>query len=252
LLHIGAGFLPGQAAPVVAVEISIDSEHSWPALETAITRANNEGFAAVSHGPGDMIVAVENVDDTATALNQAAESMAGWRRVELGIIRVLEHRPDPRIAPPSVWAISAASRLAVLLSDVYIAHLVDPYQFLGRYSDASAIVGIKGVHYVESFIAQVHESELALSGHFLDDVLFGFSTIDSTRNRILAFAQETTTIQPDMPGTAPGDVLRVDSVEDAVRAVSQARGPNPPKFVSIPGSVLDDLISGLLEGPESG
>ena len=105
---------------------------------------------------------------------------------------------------------------------------------------------------MESFIAQVHESELALSGHFLDDVLFGFSTIDSTRNRILAFAQETTTIQPDMPGTAPGDVLRVDSVEDAVRAVSQARGPNPPKFVSIPGSVLDDLISGLLEGPESG
>jgi hypothetical protein len=251
LLHIGAGFLDGQAAPVVTVEISIDSEHSWPALETAITRAINEGFAAVSHGPGDVIVAVENVDDTATALKQAAESVAGWRRVEVGIIRVLEHRPDPRIAPPSVWAISAASRLAVLLSDVYIAHLVDPYQFLGRYGDASAVVAIKAVHDVESFIAQVHDSELELSGHFLDDVLFGFSTIDSTRNRMLAFAQETTTIQPDLPGIAPGDVLRIDSVEDAVRAVSQAREPNPPKFVSIPGSVLDDLISRLLEGPES-
>jgi hypothetical protein len=79
----------------------------------------------------------------------------------------------------------------------------------------------------------------------------GCSTIDSTRKRMLAFAQETTTIQPDMPGIAPGDVLRIDSVEDAVRAVSAARGPNPPKFVSIPGSVLDDLISRLLERPES-
>lgn len=196
------------------------------------------GFTSTS----DLVIAL-HADAKLEIPRQARAVVDRFTERAFGFIQVLG-KPDPRVPPPIAWPISAACRTAVLCSDVFIVHLVDASAMLGPGAENSSIDGVAtNRSQIVGFRASVGAKRHVLSAAFLDDVLFGFQTLDSTRQQMLAFARAIATMEaPAATKPWPPEAITVNTRSELL-AVAEERSNERDRstWVALPLELWDDL-----------
>jgi hypothetical protein len=241
LLYEGQARLADGDEETVTVPIATPLEYSWHALEQAIHGALEEGTGVGITSDSDVIVAMHR--DVEFEIPPKARALIdGFAARAFGFIRVLD-KPDPRVPPPIAWPITVACRTAVLCSEVFVVHVVDVAAMYGQADQDCAILGVEtsGTQLV-GFRSRMGASEQVLSAAFLDDVLVGFQTLDSTCQQMLAFVRATETMATPAPSRPwPPPTITMSNVDEARSLVERPDELDPKQWVALPLELWDEL-----------
>jgi hypothetical protein len=134
-----------------------------------------------------------------------------------------------------VWPLPRSQRVALIEGDVVLIHLVDLDAFIG--SDTSGLGRItelrtKGDE-VTGFVVEIKGGEMHISARFLNDVLYGFQTVESAREQIVAMAIAATRDSTETPEPARA-IARADTIaQTRILARAQREGTGPA-LVTVP------------------
>jgi len=183
LLRNGYGRLPGERFTTVTQTIRAPVVRSFDHLQRAVADCLESGYGWSVAAEGDVIVVTGAGDfEIAPELFPLLDRMGA---MGVGIhLRLLE-RPQARHAPPLAWPLPQAHRRALLEGDVVVVHFVDLDRLVGMTGPHGAITQVRTEgDAIAGIVAEGDGGELHLSPLFLNDVLYGFQTLDSLRQTI--------------------------------------------------------------------
>jgi hypothetical protein len=237
LLRDGEAVLEGHSMPTTTITVAEEKAHSFEALELAARAAADHGVGFQQVSSSDVIVVLQNdaSDDQSFRAKFPDEAIAAIDAMEMpsfGVhLRLLE-RPDERHAPPHVWPIGKDLCKLVAEGDLVAIHWIDVAAFArdsGNELARIAKIRTKGTT-VLGFSVEVAGGEMEISPFFLDDVLYGFETVESARRHIVALS-----------------VAAVSSVGGNARIATAETDEEIAKLLRSSEGQPDDLISLPLE-----
>jgi hypothetical protein len=219
LLHKGSTTLEGNEVQTVVFEIHDEKSSSWAAVAEAVRLALDHGHGTAVHSKSDVMWAIRDDQELGGGpppeIDQVTKGF-GSACVALNS-RVLEE-PSPLVAPPLVWPLPPDIQLALFERDVRIVHVIDLDAFMQSETDG---VRVKSIDLDDPYgvVVGANDWEERIAGRFLDDVLYGFETIESAANTIITFATHAHE-HPDTAETVstakhPTDVALVSTMEEA-------------------------------------
>ena len=192
VLRQGHGHVPGTPAPIKVYESPLQSEYSWHVVESAARAAlaNGAGLAA---GDSDVVWALRADATDAGALPLAtdvADMTSGFSDPLVALSSTLLDEPSPLVPPPLAWPLPLDLRLALLEREIRLVHVVDLARFLEIEHEGARIIDVRrdqrGDLLEACFIIQSGDLTSAASRRFVDDVIYGFMTIESSVKALLS------------------------------------------------------------------
>jgi hypothetical protein len=247
LLQSGGALLHGDAVPTETIEIAQSPVYSWPTVERVVLEALREGEAWAQHGPGDTICATRAESEDFRLPQGLKDAIDAFEQAMVGFVTMLQ-KPNLRVPPATAWPISAAARLGLLQSDVFLVHAVDLGAFRGEAPGGEFVtVNTKG-QAVTGFEVRAAGVIHHMAPHFLDDVVLGFQTIESTRVVMVALGMAAVASSPDGP-VSQSDLASVESPEEAQALLRDPERLRATGYVSMPFELFEEISA--LAGEES-
>ena len=244
LLSQGHGKLPEDEHTTVTVPIDIEAEYSWQQVAAASEEALTNGTGVASAGPDDVIWAVgKSVEEPIPeAALDACESFK--RSIAIGVhLRLLE-KPSTRHQPPVIWPIPLESRLALLERQIYLGHAINTDAFLDDPNTPEPRIAAHRLRRDEitGFLVEGKEGQCELSPLFLDDVLYGYQTIKSTRQTMLALVRNADSAEmPAEQQDQPTGIVFVESLDELRALASDPERREQAGTVSMPKEVFTEM-----------
>jgi hypothetical protein len=245
LLRRGEALIPGDELPTRTLEVDLPKDYTFDALECVIVAARAEGYGLVEASRGDLLFAVRD-DGTELAVPAEAKLAAdNMGQPMVGLFQVHERQPSPRFPPPYAWPIEAANRLAVVESDVFVVHVIDGSAFVGREGAGVRLEALERRAGDTWIIARAGDKTYPLSPGLLQQVIYGFETIDSASAGMLTMVHaiaeaDGENVEGDAP-RGPDGVAIVETMDDAVKLVENREAAGDIGIVAMPSSLFDEL-----------
>jgi len=244
LLSQGHGKLPEDEHTTVTVPIDIEAEYNWQQVAAASEDALANGTGVAIASPDDVVWAVgESVEDPIPeAALDACESFK--RSVAIGVhLRLLE-KPNPRHQPLVIWPNPVESRLALLEREIYLGHAINTDAFLDDPDAPEPRIAAHRLRRDEitGFVIHGREGQSELSPLFLNDVLYGYQTIESTRETMLAAVRKAEiTEMPSEQEDPPAGSVFVESLAELRALAADPERRERAGTVSMPKDVFTEL-----------
>jgi hypothetical protein len=192
LLLNDRGFIPGTLAPIVVQTVTSEVEHTWTNVEQAIGDALLAG-AGCSESPGDLVWALraDAISGEEIPLWETVEAKTiGFKEPLVALSSVLLDDPSPLVPPPLAWPLPQTMRLALLERVVRLVHVIDLARFMHLEIDGARVIEIRrgadGVLQEPCFMIDAGDFYAAASTRFVDEVIYGYQTIESTTHTLLS------------------------------------------------------------------
>ena len=246
LLSRGHGKLLGDEHTTVTLPIDVEATYSWSEVAAATQAAMANGTGTAIASANDVIWAQVDGDEDPPIPHDAWDACESFKRsVALGVhLRLLE-KPNARHQPPVVWPISFESRLALLEGDIYLCHAINIDAFLDDPGAPEPRIAEHRMRRDEitGFLAHGKAEESELSPLFLDDVLYGFQTIESVRETMLALVlnAETADMPTEDEDERPSGTTYVESRAEIRALASDPERREKIGTVSMPAEVFSEM-----------
>lgn len=253
LLHKGSVTFDGDNARTVTVEVNTDRSYSWTHVEQACEAALEDGRGWAVVDASDVLWALRSDQDDIDPPVEVREVADRFRSGCVGLNSRMLEEPNPFVPPPLVWPVSQAVRWALFERDVRIVHVIDLDWFLQVEAPEGRIIDVRSNgDFLEDFcfVVDVGGSPQHVSKRFLDDVLYGFETIESAARLIISFAarcahlaelDERGELGDEESTVAPQDVVLVSNMDEARRLAEDNASPKRYGYVAMPKELYDDL-----------
>lgn len=192
VLRDGFGHIPGTSVPIVVQETPGEIAYSWALVERAARKALTDGGAVVGEG-SDVVWAIRSDKDPRSGpfAKEAKRLTADFAEpLVSNSAEALDH-PSPLVPPPLSWPLPLELRQALLERDLRFLHVVDLAHFLSIEHEGARITEIRrnraGNLLEPCFaIARPDGNHGFASTRFVEEVLHGFMTIDSSARLLLS------------------------------------------------------------------
>jgi hypothetical protein len=197
ILMTGEGFVPGTLAPVKVLNTSVRAEHNWDLVENAARQAQAEGVG-VFGTDGEIVCAVRSDSRQELELwlsEEAHRLTADFHEPLCALVSSRLDDPLPTVPPPLGYPIPLDLRLCLLERDIRLIHVIDVAAFLEIEHDGVRVTELlrdrHGNLMQPPFVFESANGVVgACSSRFLDEVLFGFVTIESSAKTMLSGVDE--------------------------------------------------------------
>jgi hypothetical protein len=167
----------GQSIPKLAVQSKEEVQFSWRAVNDVVQRALREGTATARISEFDIIHAVHAVDGRAVSGDPLFEDIKRMRSPCFASHAVGLLRPDILSLPPLAWPIEDEPKSPLMEERLLVGHLIDLERFKDPLEDGFRILDVS----CESGFSTDRDGEQGTAScRFINDVLFGYATIEST------------------------------------------------------------------------
>jgi hypothetical protein len=244
LLSQGHGKLPEDEHTTLTVPIDVEAEYTWQQVAAASEEALENGTGVAIASPDDVIWAVVETheDPMPDAALDAGESFK--RSAAIGVhLRLLE-KPNARHQPPVLWPIPFESRLALLEREIYLGHAINTNAFLDDPGTPEPRIVDHRLRRDEitGFVVHGREGQFELSPIFLNDVLYGYQTIESTRKTMLAGVRKAEIAEmPSEREERPAGGVFVESLAELRALAADPERREQAGTVSMPKEVFTEL-----------
>jgi hypothetical protein len=228
-LHYRRADHPDTHYPTVTVRVDTPTADTYGAVAEAVVQALEEGQAVITAEPGNVVWAIRDDVEPIPPPPEVEEMMAAVGDGIVGFPSALLDEPTFSVPPPIVWDVPPDLAFALMERDVRVIHLIDPR--------ALAKVGTEDSHFVGidrdsgSIDLLVDGAPISVAEHLLDDLLFGFQTIESTVQKMIEFVRRSRIQLPQEmqePGGQSDEPIRFATrLEDAQRILSRQLGDEP-------------------------
>lgn len=192
VLRDGFGHIPGTAVPIVVQATTGEIAYNWALVERAARKALTDGGAVVREG-SDVVWAIRSGTDPRGGpfAKEAMRLTADFAEpLVSNSAEVLDH-PSPLVPPPLSWPLPLELRQALVERDLRLLHVVDLAHFLSIEHEGARITEIrrnKGGNLLEPCFTFTRPDGVRgfASTRFVEEVLHGFMTIDSSVRLLLS------------------------------------------------------------------
>ena len=245
-LATGEEKLYGQALVNKTVTVTSKIEHNWDAVNQAVKDALRigEGFAFPSSSDVLWAYAYNEESPSPNPPQQVNNAIS-----EFGFLCVGCHgRPIEEgnclIPPPLAWPIDNDCRFALMEEDVLLCHFVDIQYFKDVESRHGKIIEtLHGKEFINGFIVEVNNQRLTLAPTFLDQIIYGFQTIDSTVRGMIEFALKVSEVQTSELVKPPANHERIILVSENELAVfsKELETKLSGEYLAIPADLVKQI-----------
>ncbi len=241
----------GEEKERVVFETTTEVIHNWQVVKKSVIEALETGIGFGKASDYDIMWAIAN-DEITKVQNEIEDILKSFKEPFVGChLRVVEEMEFLH-PPPSAWPIDIECRFALMEGDVVLFHLID----LSYFNKLCTPDGrIKGILYKNNvleeycFVVEVNGQERILSARFLNDVLYGYATIESIFKNMIEFAKRVceTKITPEKIRHRTKPKLKViNSLEDAIKLGEEVDKDNSPNIiVMLKKEILEEIIKSL-------
>jgi hypothetical protein len=167
----------GQSVPKLAVQSKQEMQFSWRAVNEVAMRALREGMATARISKYDVIHAVHAVDGRPVSGAPLVEDIKRMRSPCLASHAVGLLNPEILTLPPLVWPIEEEPKSPLMEERLVIGHLIDLARFKDPLEDDFRVLNVS----LDSGLSTDRDGEKGTASvRFIDNVLFGYATIEST------------------------------------------------------------------------
>lgn len=164
-----------------------DKEYSWKQVNKVVNNAIKFGSDFEIVDDGDVMWSFKYQNSMPEMPDEIINKIGGYRTIVIGCnLRAIEET-ELLIAPPSCWPIDFECKFALMEGDIVIMHYIDADCFK-EVNDSHCV--IKEVICDERtlredcFVVESNGERKILSSMFLNNVVYGYSTISSMANLI--------------------------------------------------------------------
>ena len=182
-LKTGEAQWQNRQLPTRTIEVTRARENVYDALQRVIRAAQNDGQASEAPNLEQMVFA-SRAD---TTLDPVALDLleVDPEQIALAVTMLHERIPNPRIAPPHVWPISAELRSAVIESNVIVGHAIRLDAFSGPTDGEARLLGAErradGI-YIK---AEIGGGASAILPGPIEELLGNYETVQSSIGTML-------------------------------------------------------------------
>jgi len=257
-LYEGKGKLYGESGSSVIIDINVDVEHTWDTVDQTVSKAISTGFGFGISDGSDIVWAFIDDDryDYPPMPKQQLKSLASNFKIPfIGCHLVPLENANPLIPPPIVWPISRDCKFALMESDVVLMHLIDVEKFKKIVIKNGRVVEIlrkRNILDEYCFLVEIDGKRFRLSCGFLENVVYGYETIESSAKCIIETAKKALTLKPltTLPTSKPSrkPKLRVvRNFKDSMQLIREAQAISKADFISMPTGFLAKICRGIYE-----
>lgn len=248
-LRSGEAKLFGESEPSLTIEVDTEIEFTWDTINRTVTRAIDTGESIGISTKSDMMWAFTNDDEDHSPPQEIIALASNYEMMYVGChARPLEEG-NTFIPPPAVWPINRNCRLALMEIEIVLIHFVDVKEFTRVVTQNGRITEIpteKGPLNEYCFQVEVDNEKYQITPRFLDDVLYGFQTIDSTAKCMIELARKAMELEanqkkPKMIPTGRPNLRVVRNFEEAMQLADEVPPSSGEVFVIMPMTLLDQL-----------
>lgn len=167
----------GQSIPKLAVQSKEEMQFSWRDVNEVAMRALREGMATARISEYDVIHAVHAVDGRPVSGEPLFEDIQRMRSPLFASHAVGLLNPEILTLPPLVWPIEEEPKSPLMEERLVIGHLIDLARFKDPLEDDFRVLNVSPV---SGFSTDRGGEKGTASVRFINDVLFGYATIEST------------------------------------------------------------------------
>lgn len=222
-LHKGKGHVIGETGERLCVEVKTEPKYSYAFVDKAVSNALLSDSSVEVCNAADVVWAFRDGTSTDVLRGDLRNYIEQFGRPAIGChARPLEEL-SVLVPPPVVWPITRESRFALMELDVFLMHFVDLSAFLHYQIGNAAITEVlEHGEFVDEycFVIEIGNERKHLSSRFLDDVLYGHQTIESTALQMLEFCCKLEQISKEEQAilkTSKPKMTIVNSVGEALR-----------------------------------
>jgi len=237
----------GEPEARIVIETAAEVKYNWKIVNKTVKEAlkRGEGFGITNNY--DVMWAFRNDDENVYIPKEIKDLISKFKTPIVSChLRAIEELGF-LISPPLAWPINLECQIALMEGDIILFHLIDSDRFLQIKKPYGKIKKILfGNKYTKEycFVVKVKEHYIKLSSRFLDEVIYGYATIESITGNMIEFALKCSevSISPKiiMEKKKP-QIKVVKTIEDALQLVKEKDTINKESFVIIPKSLLEKL-----------
>ena len=248
-LHTGTAKVYGEEKPRRVIEPGTEFTYTWDSLERTVSMSADGEVGVVCPSPNE-IICVYPPERELELTEEVREALGGFRRCYGGFHTWAINDVCCRLASPFVWPLPSDVRFSLLECDTVVVHMIDIEHFLdvdtagGRISKLLAREDeVDGC----CFVIDVGGVESYGSAFYLDEVVYGFQTIESTAQCMVDVSRAM--LEEPLPDRIPA-ASRGRPTMRVVRSLEEARGmamnaerSNSGGYIMMPEDVFDEVAA---------
>lgn len=257
-LYDGKGKLYGESGSSTIIDINVDVKHTWDSVNQTVSKAIRTGFGFDISDESDIVWAFIDDDryDNPPFPTKELKNLAPKFKIPfIGCHLVPLDYANPRIPPPIVWPIYRDYKFALMEGDVVLMHLIDVEKFKKIVTKNGRVVEIlrkRNVLDEYCFLVEIDGKRCRLSYCFLENVVYGYETIESSAKCIIETANKALTLKPltTLPTSKPSrkPKLRVvRNFKDSMQLLKEAQTFSKEDIVSVQMSFFAKICRGIYE-----
>jgi len=171
------GKIFGEPLPKIAVQSKESMEFNWDAVNEVTEAALRNGTAVTRASDYDVFLSVfANESDSTVSIEPIRDDLRRFRMPHVASHAVSLLNPELLHRPPLVWPINAESTVHLMEENLILIHAIDIARFADPLEDDFRILEVSRDH---GFSTQRGEERGSASARFIDEVVFGYATIES-------------------------------------------------------------------------
>jgi len=254
-LREGKSRLFGESKPRFVIETSAEIEYTWDKVNLAVNNALNTGLGFSIYNDYDIMFACVNDNKKPKIPKEIKIIATKFEMPDIGChLRLLEEA-DLLIPPPLIWPIDRICKFTLMEAEILLFHLVDIQQFTKIVTEHGRILKILGTKtnlYEHCFLVEVGNKnhKFKFSSRFIDDVVYGFQTIESTGNSIIEFAKQFDRQIPNFKKSSKSlksisickpEIKVVKTFKEAKKLAEEFHKGSKEIFVVMPKNLFDEI-----------
>lgn len=166
----------GQPMPKIAVQSKESMQFGWKAVNDVALNAMRDGVAVVRVSEHDVILAVHAVDGRPVDVEPIVGDLERMRSPLMASHAVGLLNPELLSRPPLIWPIDDAPTIPLMEEQLILVHAID----LARFTDPlEEGFRVREVSHDRGFSTERNGEHGTASTRWIDDVMFGYATIES-------------------------------------------------------------------------
>jgi len=237
----------GESTQRVAFGTDIEVNYNWDTVNKTVKEALKNGKGIGIANNYDAMWALRDDDKDIYVPEEIEDFIIKLKTPSIGChLRVVEEL-EFMVPPPAAWPIDLDCRIALMEGDILLFHLIDLNHFLEIKKPYGKIKKILlGKKYIKEycFVVEVNGHYTELSSRFIDDVLYGYATIESVTENMIEFALqccESNVIPKVIEEGKKPQVKVINTLKEALELAKKKDLVSKKAFVIIPKSLLEKL-----------
>lgn len=170
------GQIFGQPKRKIAVQSKESMNFNWDAVEAATLRALQQRTAVVHVSDYDVLLAVHALESNSISLEPIVEDLARFRSPFVASHAVSLLNPELLTRPPAAWPINDKSKRSLMEEELVLVHAIDMARFRDPLEEDFLVLEVS---HESGFSTERLGERGTASARFIDEVMFGYATIES-------------------------------------------------------------------------